>query len=287
MSSLPAVVAGPVPQAPLLDIATHSVTAYPGCGEAVVQNVSALFDPTPEQKLNSLLRHGPRAPRGMGDPEASESSSVRRARTMVRRWCVQNKVDRGITLTCKPERMVYDIASAWELINTFRIAMRAIGMDCMLIVPERCKDGQIHFHGAIPRWVDHQALEDAWGHGWVLIKKPKTSRGTGARGRSRILAGYLSKYLGKEFGKATEAEDGASRPGSDASSPPSPTIFNGKRYTTSRGFTVRKVSTRTTSMFDAYRVMLSDLGATSLELVWTSSAADDWCGPPTAMFHAS
>lgn len=202
---------------------------------------------------------------------------------MVRRWCVQNKVDRGLTLTCRPEEMVYDIKEAWALIDTLRRNLKEHGMDCMLIVPELCENGQYHFHGAIPGWLDIKVLEAAWGHGFVLIKKPKVPRGTSARQRSRILAGYLSKYLGKDFGAA--AGTGAAAPGTGPAPKSSATAFNGKRYSTSRGTAVRKVCARSSSMFDAYRSACEALGCEELVMVWTSSESEDWTGPPTSLWH--
>lgn len=282
------VVATTAAEPPSLDIATHSVSAYPGCGEVVIQNVSDMRVETKEESLATLLRRGPgaRAPRGQGDREASERSAVKRARTMIRRWCVQNKVDRGLTLTCRPEEMVYDIASAWALIATFRRAMAEKGQDCFLIVPELCENGQYHFHGAIPGWVDVKVLEECWGLGWVMIRKPKVPKGTSARQRSRILAGYLSKYLGKDFGTDATGQDRASGPSGASASKVAPTEFNGKRYTTSRGFAVRKVNARSTSMYEAYRAACNLLGCSSIEMVWCSNELDDWHGPPTSVWHA-
>jgi hypothetical protein len=202
---------------------------------------------------------------------------------MIRRWCVQNKVDRGITLTCRPEEMVYDIVEAWKLIDTFRRNLREAGMDCVLLVPELCENGQYHFHGAIPGWLSVKVLERAWGHGFVLIKKPKCRRGTSARERSRVLAGYLSKYLGKDF--AGTPTPGAAATGPGVTAKGSPTAFNGKRYSTSRGTAVRKVNRRCTSMYNAYRAACEALGCQEIVMVWTSAEAEDWNGPPTSLWQ--
>jgi hypothetical protein len=202
---------------------------------------------------------------------------------MVRRWCVQNKVDRGLTLTCRPDEMVYDIHSAWALIDTFRRNLREVGMDCVLLVPELCENGQYHFHGAIPGWLTHKVLERAWGHGWVLIKKPTVHRSVSARDRSRIIAGYLSKYLGKDFGAVPATGATATVPGTARKS--SPTDFNGKRYSTSRGTAVRKSSSRCSSMFEAYRSACEALNCQELVMVWTSAESQDWTGPPTSLWN--
>jgi len=277
----------PAPEAPSLDIATHTVSSYPGCGEVVIQKVAPTWDVDPIERLGNLLRHGPKTQpiRGAGDRERSERSAVQRARTVIRRWCVQNKADRGLTLTTRPECHVYDMGEAWRLIDTLRRSLREHGMDCMLIVPERCKGGQIHFHGAIPGWLDQKLLERLWGHGFVWIKKPSVPKGTPARVRSRVMAGYLSKYLGKSFGEGAPAEgDGVSLAG-DPAPKGSPVGFNGKRYTTSRGTAIRKVSTRCSSMFNAYDAGCRSLGVGSMVMVWTSAESEDWTGPPTSLWH--
>jgi hypothetical protein len=178
--------------------------------------------------------------------------------------------------------MVYDIKSAWALVDTFRRNLREAGMDCVLLVPELCKGGQYHFHGAFPGWLEVKVLERAWGHGFVLIKKPKVPKGTPLRARSRVLAGYLSKYLGKAFG-GSPAEAAEPVPAGETPNG-SPTAFNGKRYTTSRGTAVRKVNRLCSSMFSAYDAACLALGVTSIEMVWSSADADDWAGPPTSIW---
>lgn len=201
---------------------------------------------------------------------------------MVRRWCVQNKVDRGITLTTAPEHHVYDIASAWAYIDSFRRALRDEGKDCVLLVPELCKNGQIHFHGALPGWVDHAALERAWGYGFVWVRKPKVPKGTPLRSRSRVLAGYLSKYLGKDFGSGVPTNGAAA-----GGTPPqgSPVGFNGKRYSTSRGTSVRKVNgMRCRTMHEAYGLMCKVLRTESVVMVWNSSESEAFEGPPTSVW---
>jgi len=204
---------------------------------------------------------------------------------MVRRWCVQNKVDRGLTLTTAPEHHVYDMDTAWGLIDTLRRGLREHGQDCVLIVPERCENGQIHFHGAIPGWLDQKLLERLWGVGFVWIKKPKVPKGTPARARSRVLAGYLSKYLGKSFGEGSPADGPAG--GADGGAAPKgcPVAFNGKRYSTSRGTAVRKVNRRCSSMFNAYSAGCEAIGVQHLVMVWSSASSDDWTGPPTSLWH--
>lgn len=280
----------PAPQAPSLDIATHTVSGYPGCGEAVVQKCSLTREVTPDERLGDLLRNGPRQQtiRGAGDRERSEIASAQRARTMIRRWCVQNKVDRGLTLTTSPEHHVYDMREAWKLVDTLRRGLREHGQDCVLLVPERCKGGQIHFHGAIPKHLDQRLLERLWGVGFVWIKKPKCKRGTPARQRSRVLAGYLSKYLSKSM-DGTTASAGTSDSGSGAADVPpmSATDFNGKRYSTSRGTAVRKVSVRCSSLWDVYGDMCRILETDSVVMVWSSADTEDWPGPPTSLWHAT
>lgn len=274
-----------------LDQATHTVSAYPGCGEAVVQMCGPARDDAAAaaDELHALFRQGPgfsrHSPRGAGDRQRSERVAVQRARTMMRRWAVQNKVDRGLTLTTAPEHHVYEMREAWAMVEGFRRRLREVGKDCVLLVPERCADGQIHFHGLVPGYVKHADLLAAWGYGFVWISKPRNlPRGTSARTRSRVIAGYLSKYLGKDLSRAVPAGDPQGTAAGTGGKGASPTGFNGKRYSTSRGTAVRKVSTRCTSMYHAYESMTRLLKCDSVHMVWTSAEMDDWEGPPTSIW---
>lgn len=277
------------------------VSAYPGCSEVVIQFRSlSRENASKEERLRNLDagRISERAARRDASDNdigraRSEQEAARRAASTLRRWCVQNVADRGLTLTYAPEHATEDMATAWADVNAMRRRLREHGHDCILIVPERHKSGVIHFHGAIPGWLDHKLLEACWGKGFVLIKRPKSKRSRSKRERCRMLASYLSKYLSKSFvkgGEAPVAQPGDPLPGpsADGDTHPisgTPVLFNGKRYSTSRGTAVRKVSVRCCSMFDAWSEALRLLGCRDLEAVWCSDSDADWPGPPTIMLR--
>lgn len=269
----------PAADGALLESATHTVSAYPECGEAVVQTCGM----TREDRLATLLRRGDQFTlRGAGNRERSEKEAARRAAGKVRRWCVRNQADRMITLTMRPEVATDDLGEAWRICDTFRRRMREAGQDCVLLVPERHKSGRIHFHGAIPKWIDHSVLEACWGAGFVLISKPRTVGKCSKRERSRIMAAYLSKYLAKSF----EDEGQTASAGSPSASSGCATAFNGKRYSTSRGTQPRKVNRSVCSFGEAVYAARDLLDVQEVELIWSSREVEDWEGPPTWMFRS-
>jgi len=190
-------------------------------------------------------------------------------------------------LTTAPEHHVYDIDDAWKLAGAMRKRLGALGFDCVLLVPERCADGQIHFHGAIPGWIDHEVLEACWAVGFVWITKINCAPGTPLRERSRVCASYLTKYLVKDITDRGTGSEGSHAVDAAESAPVkgvTPTCFNGKRYSTSRGTAVRKVTRSCVSMYHAYDTMTALLQCSKVHMAWTSSSQADWDGPPTSIW---
>jgi hypothetical protein len=141
------------------------------------------------------------------DPERAATEAARRARTMVRRYVAANRLDRLGTLTYRGEGC-HDERALRRNVRHFFKRLRVdldIGAFAYLWVPEWHKTAHgLHAHFAIGMYVPQKRIEDAWGRGFVHIKR----LGRGARGGSleaaRRSAGYLSKYVAKAFDTARE-----------------------------------------------------------------------------------
>lgn len=68
-----------------------------------------------------------------------------------------------------------------------------------LYVVESHKDGHLHGHLLLDRFVDADALARLWGNGWVDVRR-FASAGRGGREAARRAAAYASKYVGKSLG---------------------------------------------------------------------------------------
>ena len=202
-------------RAPLLDRGTHNgenagqgsadwpfkVVVWPTCGEASIQWRPAGYDPQPVGQDNDNL-----------------GRSVRRSRASLRRYLVHNQLAYMPTLTFRnaPESM-RGVNLAMEL---FRNRLRYRGIDePWLWVPEAGKlHGRLHVHYVCSWWATSGAVEVCqkcasgklrevraqlppaesfcigclWGHGWVGAP----SEGVG---NARGVAGYVSKYVGKDL----------------------------------------------------------------------------------------
>ena len=78
-----------------------------------------------------------------------------------------------------------------------------------VLVPELHKDGHVHLHLALDRFVGKSHLSDVWGHGFIDVRK--ISSGDGGRASARDAAGYLTKYLSKTFEEDETGETMAGR----------------------------------------------------------------------------
>jgi hypothetical protein len=74
----------------------------------------------------------------------------------------------------------------------------ALGVDRLpyVLVAERHRDGHLHAHVLLDRFVDRATLRRTWHHGWVDARK---FRGKGGREAARKAGAYAAKYVGKTF----------------------------------------------------------------------------------------
>lgn len=201
---------------------------------------------------------------GQADPERSRLEAARRARARLRRYCVSNELTRLGTLTYGPP-FCTDPAQARRDIGIFFRRLRDSlggGAFAYAWVPEYHKDGaRLHLHFAAGRYIKRSLIEDAWGHGFVHIKRLNdVPVGAGARGEARRAAGYLSKYVSKSFADQR--------------------ITGRHRYDVAEGFQPDKVRVWGRSANEVLRRASGLLGERAPLRVWHSDEAPAWQGPP-------
>ena len=140
-----------------------SLTVYPGAGEA-----GGCF-------VSSRERAGGTGVRGQArDPERSRLEAGRRARATLRRYCAANGLNRLGTLTYAGEG-VHDPAVVKADVAAFFTRLRALrGGDRVpyVWVAEWHKTGHgLHLHFAVGEFIPRGLIEQAWGHGFVHIKR--------------------------------------------------------------------------------------------------------------------
>ena len=91
--------------------------------------------------------------------------------------------------------LAFAMAEVAAFVRRLRRAMRVDRM-AYAVVPEFHKDGHVHAHVLVGRYVPKAVAEKAWGHGWVDARK---FRGRGGREGARKAAAYAGKYVAKMF----------------------------------------------------------------------------------------
>lgn len=173
-----------------LERARWSLSLYADAGEA-----GGAFVPT--------YRSSYRGVRGApADPERSRVESGRRSRRRLRRYCAANRLDRLGTLTyagdgCHDPRQVRrDVGEFWRSLRGL------LGGEAFpyVWVPEWHKSHGLHLHFAVGRYCKKALIEQAWGRGFVHIKRlTDLPVGSTSWHEARRAAGYLSKYITKSF----------------------------------------------------------------------------------------
>lgn len=269
----------------LLESATHTVVAYPECGEAVYQIRPATRENAPRlaglDPLKIAEKAAKKAARGNAlGRERAAAESARRARTSIRRWCIANTADHQLTLTLDEEHATHSADDLWKMCESFRRVLDAAGFDQVLLVPEPHPGGHgFHVHGALPGYIPIKLLREAWPFGFVWVTGPQKFRRhqESKRAACRRIGNYLGEYLGKDLDRAGAEE------ASGAATPSLPTVgFNRKRYSCSRG--TQPIAERASFIAPtAARVWIDRVLGGPCDIVWSSEDRDDWEGPPTAV----
>jgi hypothetical protein len=256
----PTLASGPVRPAARLDKGTKlvgqesqvgwSVSAFPQCGEAVFSFAASYQSP----EYGSTGSYG--------DPDANRLRAERRARTMLRRYCVANKIDRLASLTFGPP-FCTDPAELRQHMARFVRRLRCeLGHSFAYVwVPELHKDGvKLHAHMGFAEYIAKDRLARVWGHGFVDIRLMRARGSKNPLDHQRRTAGYLSKYLGKAFDQ--------------------PGTFGCHRYEVGQGFQPQREQRTFATEAEARAWASTLMGGGTPSYIWHSSDVDDWKGPP-------
>lgn len=202
----------------------------------------------------------------MPNPERSRQEAARRARGRLRRYCAANGLNRLGTLTYGPPFCTDPAQVRADLGVFFRSLRQAVGGEPFpyVWVPELHADGRrFHAHFAVGRYIRQSMIRDAWGHGFVSIKRLSdlpVSSGSGSLAESRRAAGYLAKYVAKSF--ADQSVQGR------------------HRYDVAQGFVPERMAVWGRSADDVVAQASDLLGRVGPERFWSSSMTEGWQGPP-------
>jgi hypothetical protein len=230
--------------------ARWSLSLYRHAGEA-----SGTFVPTHRSSYRGV--------RGAAaSPERAREESARRSRRVLRRYCASNRLNRLGTLTygppfCRDPRQVRsDLGEFWRDLRGL------LGDEPLpyVWVPELHKDGQrFHAHFAVGRYVKQSLIEQAWGRGFVSIKRlTDLPVGSTSWDEARKAAGYLSKYVTKSF-------DGD--------------LDGLHRYDVAQGFQPVRELIEGPSSADVLQQARERMGSRP-SYYWSSVEAENWQGPP-------
>lgn len=201
----------------------------------------------------------------VSDSARAQSEGDRRARGKLRRYVAANRLNRLVSLTYRGEGL-HDPHELRRDVSKFARRLRsarASGPLPYAWVPEWHKTGHgLHVHVGLGEYFPKSDIEDSWGHGFVDVRLIRSRGAVGPLAESRVAAGYLAKYLGKDFDRRREA--------------------GLHRYEVAQGFQPRsfEIAARTfAEVFDEAREAMAGLAVDS---VWRSESAPDWAGPPAA-----
>lgn len=196
------------------------------------------------------------------NPERSQAVAAGRAVTKARRYCAANRLNRLGTLTYPGEGCHDPMELRSDLASFFRNLRTACGGDPFpyLWVPEWHKtDHGLHAHFALGRYVQRSRIKDAWGPGFVHIKLlGGLPVGSGALQEARKAAGYLSKYVGKDFDHEH--------------------LAGLHRYEVAQGFQPRTLKVMARKLSDAIDLASTEMGGPPAK-VSTSDEWPNWSGP--------
>lgn len=205
------------------------------------------------------------------DPERSRAEAARRARAKVRRYAAANRLTRLGTLTyagagCHdPKQVRLDVGLFFRRL---RLGLGGKSMPYVW-VPEWHKSGHgLHVHFAVGQYIRRSVIDQAWGHGFVHIKLlGEVSHTASSLGYARAAAGYVSKYVTKDF----EPSDAVRWAGLH-------------RYEVGQGFQPRTMALIDTSSDGCRDQATERMGGVLPAVSWSSSEVEGWKGPPAVWF---
>lgn len=196
------------------------------------------------------------------DPDRARAEAARRARGKLRRYCAANGLSRLGTLTyggsgCHDQGQIRaDLAEFWRAL---RGSLGGAALPYVW-VPEWHKSGHgLHAHFAVGKFIPRQKIAEAWGRGFVHIKRlTDLPVGSNTRAESRRAAAYLSKYVSKTFDSSSELLH---------------------RFDVAQGFQPPVTRLESCSRED----LIAEAGErmhAQPAVEWTSQSVTEWKGPP-------
>ena len=179
---------------------------YPdGSCDIIVASVPMFREPGWEAAGWAEAERPKPSPRVAGQASEGENMerSMRRARAKLRRLALANQFEYFVTLTLDGDKIDrYDAKKVIKALNTWTDNMvRRHGLRYIL-VPERHKDGALHFHGFMAgagleardsghRWADRPVYNlPQWKYGFTTAQR--------LYGDYHAAVGYCCKYIGKQ-----------------------------------------------------------------------------------------
>lgn len=217
------------------------------------------FRPTMRPRRDGQIT-GPAA-----DPDRASQQAAKRATSKTRKYCAANRLNRLGTLTYRGLGCHDPLQLRREVAAFFRALRVLLGGEpfAYLWTAEWHSSGHgLHVHFAVGRFIPRQLIEQAWPHGFVHIKLlGGLPVGSGAVAEARVAAGYLSKYVGKDFNASKMA--------------------GLHRYEVAQGYQpqFRPVWGRTR---EEATEAASQIMHGQPEVIWLSYMTPDWQGPPAA-----
>lgn len=238
------------------------LTLHPTAGEAGGCFVSSI---KPDRKW---------APPGSAaDPARARLEAARRARKKVRIYCAANRLNRLGTLTyagagCQdPAQLREDVAGFFPKLREDL----SRGSFPYVWVPEWHKsDHGLHVHFAVGGFIPRRQIEAAWGRGFVHLKRlSDLPVGSTTWREARVAAGYLSKYVTKQFG---QQGDGARQQ-----------LMGLHRYEVAQGFQPPALRVYGRSAAEVLAKASAVMGG-GPSVSWSSTEVEEWQGPPSVWF---
>lgn len=198
------------------------------------------------------------------DPERSRREGQRRARIVVRRWCVHNQISRLLTLTFAGEHGVHDRDAVLRHLRAFFRLLGSHHEDIKYLYSLELHPGGhgYHVHIGVDRYLSKDEIRSAWPHGYIDIRRLKVKSARGKREQWRAVARYIAKY-------ACKAEDEGRQAGRH-------------RYERTQGH--NPTEHRFRASMGALSELFRERGAYSM-WSWDSAFDDQWCGPRTIVFR--
>ncbi len=200
------------------------------------------------------------------DPERARLEAARRARGKVRRYCAANRLNRLGTLTYRgagchdPVQVRLQVGQFWR---DLRDATGGRPLPYVWVPEWHKTDHGLHVHFAVGRYIKHATIEQAWGRGFVGIKRlTDLPVGSTSWHEARKAAGYLSKYVTKTFDHD---------------------LGGLHRYEVGQGFQPA-VTKFTGERADVVLAYACEVMGAAPEARWVSWDVEDWQGPPAVWF---